>query len=166
LADAMPLRRAVAAAVLIQAAPGETRQAVEKLLQDPNPEVRMETALALAKANNAAAIRVLIDLLADLPANKRRQVEEVLQELAGEWAPAGGPAAEDEIARRIRRDAWAAWWANTEGPALLSMLHKRTLRPDERKKVEDAIRRLGDKSYAVREKAVVELIAYGRMILP
>ena len=49
-----------------QAAPGE-RQAVEKLLKDPNPEVRLGAALALAKANHAAAVPVLIDLLAVLP---------------------------------------------------------------------------------------------------
>lgn len=166
LSDPMPLRRAVAAAVLSEAAPGEARQAIEKLLHDPNPEVRMGTALAQAKANNAAAIPVLINLLAELPPSKRSQVEEVLQELAGEWAPTGGPAGDDEIARRIRRDAWAAWWANTQGPELLAMLHKRTLSPAEQDKVKESIRQLGDKSYALREKAVLELIARGRVILP
>lgn len=165
LGDSMPLRRAIAATVLCQVAP-EQRPAVENLLQDANPEVRMEAALALAKAHNSAGIPVLIDLLAVLPANKRGQVEEVLQEFAGEWAPTGGPAGEDEISRRIRRDAWAAWWANTESPALLAMIRKRTLTPAEQDQVKDAIRRLGDNAYTVREKAVVELIANGRRIIP
>ncbi len=165
LSDPMPLRRAMAGAVLSQAG-GADRQAAEKLLQDDNPEVRMATALALAKAHNAAAIPVLIDLLGVLPLAKRTQVEEALQEIAGEWAPAGGPSAEDEIARRIRRDSWAAWWANTDGPALQTLLKKHTLTPEEQDKVKSAIRRLGDQAYRVREKAIAELVAGGRRILP
>ena len=39
---------------------------------------------------------------------KRSQVEDVLQELAGEWAPIGGPSAEDEIARN--------GWLNVPAP--------------------------------------------------
>jgi HEAT repeat protein len=165
LADPSPLRRAVAGAALSRAAPAE-HPAVEKLLQDPNPEVRMTAALALAKAHNAVAIPVLIDLLAVLPASKRGPVEEFLHELAGEWAPGGGPTGEDEIGRRIRRDAWAGWWANTDGPALVALLRKHTLTPAEEAQVTAAIRRLGHKTYAVREKAVVELVARGRRILP
>jgi hypothetical protein len=74
--------------------------------------------------------------------------------------------AEDEVARRIRRDAWAAWWANTDGPALLGMLGKRTLTSPEQEKVKTAIQRLGDPAYAVRERAVAELVARGTMVLP
>jgi HEAT repeat protein len=166
LSDPMAPRQAIAAAATSQPPLAEKKLAVEKPLHDPNPEVRLTAALALAKAQNAAAFPVLIDLLAVLPVDKRSQVEEVLREWAGEWAPAGGPAGEDEIARRIRRDTWAAWWANTDGPALLAMLHKRTLSPVEYKKVLEAIRRLGATDYRVREKAAVELIARGRMILP
>jgi HEAT repeat protein len=165
LSDPLPLRRAIASAALSQTAPKET-PAVEKLLQDANPEVRMTAALSLAKANNAAAIPVLIDLVAVLPANKRSQVEDYLQELAGEWAPGGGPGGEDEIARRIRRDAWAGWWANTEGSALIALFAKHTLTPAEQTKIKDAIRRLGHKTYVMREKAVIELVAAGRRILP
>jgi HEAT repeat protein len=138
----------------------------DKLFQDPDPNVRMKAALAQLKANNAAAVPVLIDLLAALPVGKRAEVEEALRDLAGDWAPSAGPRVEDEIARKIYRDAWAAWWANTDGPSLLAMIKKRTLSPDEFSKVQDAIRRLGDKTYAVREKAVVELVARGRPVLP
>jgi HEAT repeat protein len=164
--DPLQPPRALVAAVLSQSPAAEQKPAAEKPLHDPNPEVRLAAALALAKAQNAAAFPVLIDLLAVLPVDKRGQVEEMLQEWAGEWAPAGGPAGEDEIARRIRRDTWAAWWANTDGPALLATLDKRTLSPGEHKKVMETIRRLGANDFRVREKAALELTARGRMILP
>ena len=138
----------------------------ENRLKDANVDVRMAAALKQAKANDPAAIPVLIDLLAVLPVNKRGPVEEYLRDLAGDWAPAGAPTREDEIARKIHRDAWAAWWANTDGPALLALLKKRTLDAKEVEKVKDAIRRLGDKSFANREKAVIELVARGRPVLP
>jgi hypothetical protein len=138
----------------------------DKLFKDPNPDVRLKAALAQAKANNPAAVPVLIDLLAVLPVNKRGPVEEYLRELAGDWAPTGGPTVEDEIARKIYRDSWAAWWSNTDGPALLAMLKKRTLSQDDTEKVKDAIRRLGDKSFAARGKAVVELVAVAGRCCP
>jgi len=165
LADPMPLRRATAGAVLGQVAPSE-RLAVEKLLADANPEVRLAAALGLAKASYAPAVPVLIDLLAVLSAAKRQQVEEFLTGLAGEWAPVGGPTAEDEIALRIRKGIWAAWWTNTDGPALQELLRKRTLTPEQQEKVTQAIARLGDPIYQIREKASIELVARGRMILP
>jgi len=62
----------------------EKKLAVEKPLHDPNPEVRLTAALALAKTQNAAAFPVLIDLLEILPVDKRNQVEELLREWAGE----------------------------------------------------------------------------------
>ena len=147
-------------------APGDQGKAGDEFLRDPNPDIRLKVALAQVQAHNGAAVPVLIDLLAILPSNKRAAAEDVLRELAGEWAPTAGPAAEDDIARRIRRDAWAAWWANTNGPALLALIRKHTLTPGEQEKVKETIRRLGDTSYAVREKAMTELVSQGRRILP
>jgi HEAT repeat protein len=78
------------------------------LLRDPSSAVRLRAALALAESNDAEAVPVLIDLLAELPSEQRRPVEEFLTQLAEEWAPAVEFKGEDEIARKIRRDAWAA----------------------------------------------------------
>src|SRR5262249_12736316 len=105
---------------LARATPPEQMPAVPKLLHDPAPDVRLRPALALAETHDAEAIPVLIDLLADLPAEQRHPIEEFFQQLAGEWAPAVNFRGEDEIARKIRRDAWASWWKNIEGQSLLA----------------------------------------------
>jgi HEAT repeat protein len=166
LQDPVPLRRAAAAEALCRADRPEQVPAVRKLLRDPNPSVRLRAALALAKQQDAAAVPVLIDLLAELPAGPRGQAEEVLRELAGEWAPDLGHLKEDDISRRICRDSWAAWWRNTDGPALLAELRKRTLGPEQRKKVEDLVERLADRRFAVRERATADLVAFGHRAVP
>jgi HEAT repeat protein len=166
LTDPLPMRRAAACGALCKAGQPEQFPAVRKLLQDPSPTVRLKAALSLAEANDATAIPVLIDLLAELPAEPRRQVEDYLQGLAGEWAPAMGFQGEDELARRVRRDAWAAWWRNADGSALLAMLRKRTLTTEDRERVRSQIRNLGATTFEEREKAQAELIATGTMALP
>jgi hypothetical protein len=102
------------------------------LLRDPSSAVRLRAALALAESNDAGAVPVLIDLLAELPSEQRRPVEEFLTKLAGEWAPVVPFRGEDDISRHIRRDAWAAWWRNTDGPALLALIGKHTLTAEKR----------------------------------
>src|SRR5690242_17474505 len=83
--------------------------------QTPSPLVRLRAALERAEAHDAEAIPILIDLLAELPRAERRPAEEYLSRLAGEWAPLGQFPHEDEIGRRIHRDAWRAWWRATDG---------------------------------------------------
>src|SRR5438270_845945 len=63
--------------------------AVRALLKDAKPAVRLRAALSLSAAGDAEAVAVLIDLLADLPPEQRKEAEDVLRELAGEWAPGG-----------------------------------------------------------------------------
>jgi hypothetical protein len=82
---------------------------VRKLLQDAEPAVRLRAALALAAAGERAAVPVLIDLLAVLPADQAGPAQEALYQLAGDKAPEA-PAGEDAASRKKWRDAWAAWW--------------------------------------------------------
>jgi HEAT repeat protein len=166
LADPMAVRRAAAGIALARAAPPEELSVVRKLLKDPAPGVRLRTALALAEARDAEAIPVLIDLLADLPVEPRQRVEEVLQQLAGEWAPAVNFTGEDEIARRIRRDAWGAWWRNTDGDSLLAALRKRTLTREDGDVIRSLIVKLSSDDFSLREAASRELFALGRRSLP
>ena len=85
---------------------------------------------------------MLIDLLAELPVEQRRRVEEFLQQLAGEWAPAMSFQGEDEIARKIRRDVWSAWWKSVDGQSLLAALRKRTLTAEDRGTIHDLLGKL------------------------
>jgi HEAT repeat protein len=166
LDDPMAVRRAAAGIALCRAAPPDQVPAVRKLLKDPTPGVRLRTALALAQANDAEAIPVLIDLLADLPIDRRKQVEAFLQNLAGEWAPALNFAGEDEIGRKIRRDAWAAWWRNVDGETLLDAVRKRTPTAEDREKIRHLMDQLASGDFAMRETASKELFALGRRSLP
>jgi HEAT repeat protein len=139
---------------------------LRKRLKDPSPAVRATAALALAEANDIEAIPVLIDVLAELPPADRRPVEEFLTALAGEWAPAARMGSEDAIARNILRDAWRAWWRNTDGEALLGVAREHTLRPQMRQNIQQLIRKLGDDEFSVREAAFDELLRLGRITLP
>jgi HEAT repeat protein len=139
---------------------------LHKRLKDPSPVVRRQAALTLAEANEAEAIPVLIDLLAELAADERRPVEEFLTKLAGEWAPVGQVAAEDKIARKIHRDTWMAWWRDTDGPAMLALIGEHTLTPELRRTIKERIGKLGDDDFSSREAATKALFDLGRVALP
>ncbi|MHB1421615.1 MAG: HEAT repeat domain-containing protein [Gemmataceae bacterium] len=156
----------VVAVSVVRLTPAEQSTDPHKRLKDPAPAVRKQAALALALANEAEAIPVLIDLLLDLPAEQRRTVEEFLTNLAGEWAPLGPLPSEDRIARKIRRDAWMVWWRDTDGPALLAVVRDHTLTPELRRKIKELIGKLGDDRFSTREAATKELFDLGRITLP
>jgi HEAT repeat protein len=162
----LPASRAAAVEALCRADHPELWPEVRKLLKDAGPGVRLRAALALTRQEDADSIPVLIDLLAELPREERTRAEEALQEFAGDWAPAVGQMKDDAISRKILRDAWAAWWKNTEGPALLEEFRKRTLQPGDRKKVLALVEKLDAKPFAVREKALADLAAFGPLAAP
>jgi hypothetical protein len=116
LDDALPVRRAVAAEVLAGLGDATYLPALRKLLQDPDPAVRLCVAVALVHAREKAAVPVLIDLAASLPQEQAWQAEDILQRLAGTQAPRAGPVG-DPAARQKHRDAWHAWWKE-HGPTV------------------------------------------------
>jgi HEAT repeat protein len=166
LDDAVPCRRAAAADVLCRyAAAGlgdsaATKRAVRPLLKDPRPTVRLHAALGLLRGYDGEAIEVLIDVLPDLPPAQRKQAEEYLTELAGDWAVAA-PKGNDAISRQLRRDVWSAWWRGTDGARLIDEFRRRTPTDEEGAAVLDLIRKLDSESAEAREKASVELVALG-----
>src|SRR5262245_58892930 len=137
-----------------------------KLLRDPDPQARLRAALRLAPQQDEEAVGVLIELLAELPAGQSRLAEQALQALAQEWAPTPALARDDEVSRRIRRDAWAAWWRNTDGPALLAAFRKRTLSPEQTEQAQSLITQLGDRVFARRQDASAALVALGPPVVP
>jgi HEAT repeat protein len=139
---------------------------VPKPSKDAARLTRLRATLAKAEARDAEAVPILIDLLAELPAEQRQPAEEFLTQLAGEWAPVLQLQSEDDISRRIRRDAWASWWKHTEGAALLAAIRKHTLTGEARTKVRTLVSQLGSEDFPQREKAAEELFALGRICLP
>lgn len=142
------------------------RDRLRQRLADPSPAVRKQAALTLAEANDADAIPVLIDLLAELSAGERQAIEKYLVKLAGEWTPLSQFTGEDKIARRIRRDAWKAWWRDTDGKALLDIVAEYTPTPKIRQKVKGLIDNLHESEFALRDEATAELVHLGRVALP
>jgi HEAT repeat protein len=160
LTDPTPIRRGVAARVLCQIGGSAERAAVRPLLKDTKPSVRMQAALSLTELHEAEAMTVLIDLLAELPPEGCRRVEEYLTEFAGEWAvktPQGG----DAVSGRLRRELWSAWWRTLDDKQLLDEFRSRTLAEEERKSALEWIGKLKDASPDVRAKAAEDLIGMG-----
>ena len=101
-----------------------------------------------------------------MPAADRQPVEEFLTTLAGEWSPIAQLRSDDRIARNILRDAWKAWWRNSDGEALLGLVREHTLTPQMRQNVQQLIRKLGDDNFPAREASFAELLRLGRVTLP
>ncbi|MFO0968691.1 MAG: hypothetical protein U0793_24300 [Gemmataceae bacterium] len=144
------------------AGPDDTRRG----LKDPDPQVRLKAALDLSSRPDEATINVLIELLAVLPPSQRRQAELALQGVAQEWAPNPTLVRDDEISRRIVRDAWAVWWRNVDGPALLAAFRKRTLSPEQTAKALTRIAELGHEKFATRQRAAAEIVTLGLPVVP
>ncbi|HYV36131.1 MAG TPA: HEAT repeat domain-containing protein [Gemmataceae bacterium] len=166
LSDSLPLRRAIACEVLAESGPASVLPQVRKLLADPKPRVRLRAALALTKRMDEPAVGVLIDLLVELPVEERKLAEQALQQLAGEWAPNPPLTGDDDLSRKVRREAWAAWWRTVDGPALLAAFRQRTLSQEDIVAALAFIDHLGDASFSKREKATTALIAQGSKVLP
>jgi HEAT repeat protein len=165
LNDTLPLRRVVAVEVLAGSNRPEVLPDLRKVMAQAPPPVKLRAALALARQLDEQAVTVLIDLLAELPAAERPRVEEALKQLAGEWSPSPNLHGEDELSRKIRREAWVSWWKTLDGPALLAAFRQRTLTPEDAIQARALVAQLADKSLAKREQASAELTALGPKVV-
>src|SRR5256712_9007774 len=81
-----------------------------------------------------------------------------LASLHGGAAEPDAAAADEQLLKSVR--------VGTDGPALLEFFRKRSLTDEGRKKIQDLIRKLGDDSFQVREKASADLVALGTVAVP
>ncbi len=108
---------------------------------------------------------MLIDLLAEVAPQQHKPIEDLLSRLAGGWTPTT-PLCDEEAARRIRRSAWAGWWQNSDGPALLAQVRRHVLSGKDQAKALALIEKLGDDSFEVRQTASAALTEFGALAVP
>jgi cyclophilin family peptidyl-prolyl cis-trans isomerase len=105
------LLRGLAGEALVRAGQGDAVPAVRALLDDDDRLVRLRVGLAFVDKNDKSAIPRLIDLLADLPRDQSRVIEDLLGRIALDKSPNLLPG-DDQATRTKCRDAWKEWWTN------------------------------------------------------
>jgi HEAT repeat protein len=107
LTDSSATRRIAAARALCTGPQPDHLEKARRLLQDADPAVRLEVALALAEARDPDALPALASLIAQAPADLAAQAEAFLSQLAGEAGPKDLP--QGEVNREKRSVAWGSW---------------------------------------------------------
>jgi HEAT repeat protein len=137
LDDKTPLRRAAAAVALCRGGGPSDAAEARRFLKDPEAEVRLRVALALADRGDKQVVPVLIDLLKELPSGQVWQAEEVLRQIAGETAPkevlrplagtdkTAAPDPNRDPERLKCHVAWMAWWRDHAARLDLAGLERR-----------------------------------------
>jgi hypothetical protein len=109
LEDQQAVRRSAAAEALALHGAEKEKKRAKALLKDADAGVRLRVALALIEAKDNEAVGALIVGLAEVPAEQRWRVEQLLPLLAGEQAPAVGVGATELEWKRYCRE-WSGWW--------------------------------------------------------
>lgn len=122
LNDEAPARRGAAALLLGQSGSAEQRTVVRKLLEDPQPRVRLQAAEGLARSGEKDAVPVLIALLGEAPLPVAWPAEELLCRIAGDAAPRAWLRAGSDAERRTVHGAWADWWRQNRDKIELAKL--------------------------------------------
>jgi hypothetical protein len=110
--------RAAAGLVLGRSGTAEQRKAVQALLADPDPLVRLLSAQGLLAARERAAVPALIALLQDGPEDLALRASDLLACLATRGVPQVGLGREPRMRLRYRR-SWESWW-RLRGPVDLA----------------------------------------------
>ena len=105
--------RAMAVQILGEALP-ETRPAVKKLLQDPDPKVRFTAAQTLARMGDKSVIPELLKLLTDSTLEYAYLTEDMMFQLLGDGKMSVTLSGDDKANRLKCREAWETWWKENE----------------------------------------------------
>jgi HEAT repeat protein len=118
LDDRTGIRRAVAAVTLRRGGIRDLFPTVQKLVRDEDVEVRLRVALELAEAGDTEGAVTLSDLLENLPDERAWKIEEHLERLAGDKAPAEMTA--NPIDWRKVAGAWRQWWQGERSKVVMT----------------------------------------------
>ncbi len=116
LEDRYAVRRAVAAVALWRGH-ADLLPAVRKMLADKDVEVRRRVAGELASARDKEAVAVLVALLETFPDERAWEIEEQLERLAGDKAPA--VISESPLNWKNVAGAWKEWWQGNQNKVVM-----------------------------------------------
>ncbi|HTU21278.1 MAG TPA: HEAT repeat domain-containing protein [Gemmataceae bacterium] len=117
LEDRNGVRRAVAAVALWRGR-ADVLPAVRKVLADKDVEVRRRVAGELASAGDKEAVATLVALLEMLPDERAWEIEEQLERLAGDKAPA--VITESPLNWKNVASAWKQWWQGNRDKVVMT----------------------------------------------
>jgi len=104
-----PLRRIIAGRVVISAQPKQ-RDAVRKLIDDPDPGVRYQIASNFLRSGDKTVMPQLLKLLTEGPVEFAFRVEDMLCQLSDGQPPSVTLSNGDDETRRKCRESWETWW--------------------------------------------------------
>jgi HEAT repeat protein len=129
LEDKLPARRAVAGAIVGPWGNDAQKQGVRKLLDDPDPNVRLRSAQGLLAGRDKTGIPTLIDLLAAKPLSLAWQAEELLWYVAGDDAPPACVGTDEAADRKDILVQWHKWWLDACNRTDLAQVEATNRRP-------------------------------------
>jgi peptidyl-prolyl cis-trans isomerase B (cyclophilin B) len=124
LVSNQPLWRGLAGEALIRAGQTDGVPAVRELLHDVDRLVRMRIGLAFVKKNDKSVIPRLIELLADLPRQHSKEIDDLLRRIALDKSP-NIPPGDDQATRKKCRDAWSEWWTKNGEAVDLTKINRK-----------------------------------------
>ncbi len=157
-------QRILAWEMLIPAQKLLPKDLLRKNIKDESPEVRFLIAATLSRNLDSLGFESLIELLPVLPENKAQEAEDLLLEIAGDFAPQ--EFTKNKGTPKGNSGLWKKWWTEINGEKLLPEFTQKIPTPEDQIKIKALIRDLGDDNFETREKASTKIKALGDLVVP